>query len=120
MELKRYKKLYKTMFDRADIYIGFIEHGLKMLRQEGILSYISTDRFIKNTYGRRIRELISKEYAVRFFIDIHETDPFEENVMTYPCIYGITKKSVSETLCFTSKTVEQEELKVIKQKILEN
>lgn len=34
-----YRSRYASLFDRADIYVAFIEHGLDLLSQDGKLSF---------------------------------------------------------------------------------
>lgn len=108
-----YRERFKTMFDRADIYIAFIEHGLKLLSDDGILSYICTDRFTKNTYGRKIRKYINELFRVKYFIDIHETQPFQQEVSSYPCIFGIDRKQGQGTICISSDSISEKNLQRI-------
>ncbi|WP_373231951.1 Eco57I restriction-modification methylase domain-containing protein [Cohnella sp.] len=84
---KKYRSTYKTLFDRADIYVAFIEHSLEMLNKDGRLSFICTDRFTKNRYGKDIRKLVSEKYHVLHFLDIHNSQPFIDEVSAYPCIF---------------------------------
>jgi hypothetical protein len=96
----KYRNIYKTLYDRADIYVAFIEHGLEMLANKGRLGFICTDRFTKNRYGKEIRRLINDNYNVVHFLDIHNSQPFIDDVSAYPCIFTIenSDKSVSRTL----------------------
>ncbi|WP_083678071.1 Eco57I restriction-modification methylase domain-containing protein [Paenibacillus sp. FSL R7-0337] len=84
---KKYRTTYKTLFDRADIYVAFIEHSLEMLNGNGCLSFICTDRFTKNRYGKDIRKLVSEQYHVMHYLDIHNSQPFIDEVSAYPCIF---------------------------------
>ena len=59
-----YRTRWATMRGRADIYVGFYERGLTLLRPEGRLSYICADRWMHNSYGKALRGLIYKRYAV--------------------------------------------------------
>ncbi|MFJ2047899.1 Eco57I restriction-modification methylase domain-containing protein [Paenibacillus marchantiae] len=86
---KKYRNLYKTLFDRADIYVAFIEHSLEMLDSGGKLNFICTDRFTKNQYGKKIRNFINDNFRVLHFMDIHNSQPFVEEVSAYPCIFTI-------------------------------
>ena len=49
-----YRQRYSTIFDRADIYVPFIEKSLRALATGGKLSFICADRWMKNRYGRKI------------------------------------------------------------------
>ncbi len=42
--LREYKRRYTTIFDRADLYIPFIERSLTLLEPKGVLGFICADR----------------------------------------------------------------------------
>jgi adenine-specific DNA-methyltransferase len=81
-----YRRMCPTMRGRADIYVGFIERGLELLRPGGGLSFICADRWMRNQYGADLRELITSEYAVDTVISMHDVDAFEDDVSAYPAI----------------------------------
>lgn len=97
---KFYREQYSTLYDRADIYVAFIEHSLEMLHAGGRLGFICTDRFTKNRYGKEIRTMINQNYRVVHFLDIHNAQAFEDEVSAYPCIFTIenSTRGVSKTL----------------------
>ncbi len=49
--LAEYLARYTTVFDRADLYIPFIERSLRLLAAEGKADIICADRWVKNRYG---------------------------------------------------------------------
>ena len=63
--LEEYRATCRTMSGRADIYIGFFEFGLRLLAQDGVLGFICADRWMRNAYGNKLRELISSRFSVR-------------------------------------------------------
>jgi len=81
-----YRQTCPTMRGRSDIYVGFIERGLDLLRPEGVLAYICADRWMRNQYGADLRELISESYSIDTVVTMHDTDAFEEDVSAYPAI----------------------------------
>lgn len=82
-----YRRRYASLFDRADLYVAFIERGLQLLRSEGVLSFICADRWILNKYGAPLRELVTSRYAVKCYVDLHDASPFESDVIAYPSIF---------------------------------
>ena len=74
------------MRGRSDIYVGFIERGLDLLKVGGALGFICADRWMKNQYGRALRQLISESYAVDTVLTMHDVDAFEEEVSAYPAV----------------------------------
>jgi adenine-specific DNA-methyltransferase len=81
-----YRRLCPTMRGRADIYVGFIERGLELLKTSGSLGFICADRWMRNQYGADLRGLISKSYAVDTVITMHDVDAFEDDVSAYPAV----------------------------------
>ncbi|MGH4015414.1 MAG: Eco57I restriction-modification methylase domain-containing protein [Pseudonocardiaceae bacterium] len=55
--MSAYRSACPTMGGRADIYVGFYEVGLRSLRPGGRLGFICADRWMRNQYGHRLREL---------------------------------------------------------------
>ena len=49
-------------------------------------SFWCADRWMRNQYGSRLRELISSGYAVEVAIAAHDVDAFESRVSAYPAI----------------------------------
>ena len=81
-----YRSECSTMRGRADIYVGFFEKGLSMLRPEGRLAFICADRWMHNQYGERLRALVSSEFALDTVVAMHDVDAFEDAVSAYPAI----------------------------------
>jgi type I restriction-modification system DNA methylase subunit len=53
--MTEYRARYSTIFDRADLYVPFIEHSLDLLQSAGHLGFICADRWMKNRYGGPLR-----------------------------------------------------------------
>jgi adenine-specific DNA-methyltransferase len=84
-----YRKRYSSIFDRADLYVAFIERALCLLSERGVLSFICADRWLLNKYGAPLRALVAERFRVRCFIDLHRASPFESEVIAYPAIFAI-------------------------------
>ncbi len=91
--LGEYRRRYETLFDRADLYVAFIERSLRLLVPGGVLSLICANRWTLNKYGAPLRRLVSSEFAVRTYIDLHHANPFESEVAAYPSIFVIGRES---------------------------
>lgn len=82
-----YRGRFETIFDRADLYVAFIERSLELLSEIGLLSFICADRWTMNRYGAPLRSLIAREYGVRVYVNLHQASPFESDVIAYPSIF---------------------------------
>lgn len=89
--LAKYRKRFKTLYDRADLYIPFYERCLDVLVPGGRLGFICTDRWTKNKYGGPLRAMVSEEFALTHFVDLVDTPAFLSDVMTYPAITVIER-----------------------------
>lgn len=77
-------------FGMYDLYYAFYEYGLKMLKPNGILLYISPNSFTKNMSGAKMREYIEKNHLLTYFEDFSDEQKFE-GYSTYTCIMMLTK-----------------------------
>jgi len=84
--MERYRRLYPTMRGRSDIYVGFIERGLTLLRPGGKLGFICSDRWMRNQYGSKLRDFVSRGFAVDAVVTMHDVSTFEEEVSAYPAV----------------------------------
>jgi len=87
-----YRRRYETVYDRADIYIPFIERSLQLLSKGGALSFICADRWTKNRYGGPLRRLVANHYHLRAYIDMVDTPAFHSDVIAYPAIFVIANE----------------------------
>ena len=83
---RTYRQSYPTMCGRADVYVAFIEAGLRSLAPDGVLAFICADRWMRNQYGRELRGLVASGFAVQTIVSLHDVDSFEEAVAAYPAI----------------------------------
>lgn len=81
-----YRQACPAMGGRSDVYVGFYERGLSALRNNGVLGFICSDRWMRNAYGARLRELIAREWAVDAVLSMTGVDAFEDEVSAYPAI----------------------------------
>lgn len=95
--LAEYRKRYSTIYDRADLYIPFIERCLTNLNQNGILGFICADRWMKNKYGGSLRAMIARDYHLVFYVDMMDTPAFTSKVSAYPAITVIKREKPALT-----------------------
>jgi hypothetical protein len=89
--LEAYRRLYPTMTGRCDIYVGFIEAGLRQLADGGALGFICADRWMRSAYGAGLRRMISSAFAVEAVIEMHDAPAFEDEVAAYPAVIVIRR-----------------------------
>ncbi|MDT0445283.1 Eco57I restriction-modification methylase domain-containing protein [Streptomyces johnsoniae] len=87
-----YRRACPTMGGRADIYIGFYEVALRSLNRGGQLGFICADRWMRNQYGRRLRQLVTKDFSMDLALVMHDVDAFDDQVSAYPAITVISNR----------------------------
>ncbi|MFJ7217081.1 Eco57I restriction-modification methylase domain-containing protein [Amycolatopsis sp. NPDC098790] len=93
-----YRKTWLTMRGRGDIYVGFIERCLTMLRDQGKLGFICADRWMRNQYGADLRKLVANRFSVEHIWTMHDVDAFETQVSAYPAITVLARSSQGEAV----------------------
>jgi hypothetical protein len=94
---EEYRRRYKTLYDRADLYVAFMERSLAELRDGGVLGFIVSDRWTKNKYGGPLRKLVSKEHHLRHYVDMVNTPAFLRDVIAYTGIFVIAREEDGPT-----------------------
>jgi hypothetical protein len=84
--MSEYRSRYSTIYDRADLYIPFIERSITSLDTDGVCAFICADRWTKNKYGGPLRQLIAENYHLKAYIDMVDTPAFSTDVIAYPAI----------------------------------
>lgn len=87
-----YRRRWSTMRGRADIYVGFYERGLSLLKPGGKLGFICADRWMRNQYGGSLRRFVTSGYAVEHVWSMHDVDAFEADVAAYPAITVLARE----------------------------
>ncbi len=98
-----YRQACPTMRGRSDIFVGFIELGLRLLAAGGVLGFIVADRWMRNQYGANLRNLVADDFSVEAVVEMHDVDAFEEPVSAYPAI-TVIRKAEQESVLVASTT----------------
>jgi Eco57I restriction-modification methylase/TaqI-like C-terminal specificity domain len=95
--LAEYRHRFDTLFDRADLYIPFIEKSLKLLEPKGSVGFICSDRWMKNRYGGPLRKMVAKDFHLKYYVDMVNTEAFHAEVSAYPAITVISLEKSEAT-----------------------
>lgn len=95
--MAEYRARYRTIYDRADLYIPFIERCLSSLELGGVLGFICADRWMKNKYGGPLRGMVASQYRLSCYVDMVDTAAFDADVIAYPAITIIRREQPGPT-----------------------
>lgn len=81
------KMNYDTYERTGDIYCLFYEMGMKLLKKGALLSYITSNGWMKSAYGQSLRSLIAEKYAPSLLVDfagykVFESATVDVNILT--------------------------------------
>jgi adenine-specific DNA-methyltransferase len=103
-----YFKSYKVFERTGDIYSLFFEKSIEILKQNAVLSFITSNRFCNTNYGLSTREFLSN-FNLLALINFNNVDIFDEaNVGTI--IISLTKEHAKENNKFIA--IQLNELKL--------
>jgi hypothetical protein len=91
LEVEIYKELYRSAkTGNYDIYVVFIEQGLKLLNPKGQLGFICPHKFFNSKYGEPVRTLIAEGKHLSHVVHFGDQQVFE-GATTYTCLLFLDK-----------------------------
>ena len=78
------KPLYRAYTGTADLYVYFYEQGMNLLREHGILTYISSNKYFRAKYGEKLRKVLAEDSTLHQIIDFGDAPVF--TAIAYPTI----------------------------------
>lgn len=95
LELPIYKQLFASAYKQFDKYFLFIERGLNLLTDDGILGYIVPSKFTKVGAARKLREKLANDGHLDSIVSFGANQIFADKT-TYTCLL-ILKKTAQDT-----------------------
>jgi hypothetical protein len=103
-KLKARKEVLKEQYPRftstADIYVYFYDKGLELLKDGGILCYITSNKYFRSNYGGRLRRHLARHTTIHRIIDFGDAPVFTS--IAYPSIILVEKKPPEKNHRFTA------------------
>lgn len=89
-EIKPYlENNYQTYKGTADLFVYFVELGLRNIKPSGDFNYIIPNKWMRAGYGDKLRKYV-KSHKVNEILDFGDLPVFD-NATTYPSILSISK-----------------------------
>lgn len=88
--IKDLKPTLKRVFPEVytgvgDLYVYFYARGLQILKPDGMLAFISSNKWFRAAYGEKLRRLVAESSRIRTVIDFGELPVFK-GAGTFPMI----------------------------------
>lgn len=79
------KSVYGDRFaGTADLFVYFYFRALQLLRSNGVLAFISSNKWMRAGYGEKLRETLRTQTTVKNLIDFGDLPLF--GAIAYPCV----------------------------------
>ena len=85
------KKEYEIFEAFADLYCYFIERGVGLLNNNGVLNYITSNSFLRTNYGRPLRNFLINNTEIKSLINIEDSQLFG-NAVVNNAILSVSRK----------------------------
>ncbi|MCD8295614.1 MAG: restriction endonuclease [Clostridia bacterium] len=83
------KGLYNVYSGTADLSIYFNELGFRLLADGGIISFITTNKFLNTKYGEQVRKLLSSQ-RINILLNFEQVEVFEK-ILVSSVIFIVSK-----------------------------
>jgi adenine-specific DNA-methyltransferase len=97
------KQGYEVFTSTADLYVYFYEKGYQLLKQQGVLAYITSNKWMRAKYGEKLRKFLKEKTTIIKLIDFGGYRVFEQTVDT--CILLFKKEKPPKGHTFEFLTV---------------
>ncbi|RLB87330.1 MAG: hypothetical protein DRH50_17025, partial [Deltaproteobacteria bacterium] len=104
------KQKYETFAKTGDIYSLFYEKGYRILRNGGVLAFITSNKWMRAAYGKKLREFFKTKVVVEQLIDFGDSPIFSEattytNILLFRKMIGNSQtKAWDLSSSYTAKT----------------
>lgn len=93
---KSLREIYKENFPEldgksTDLYVYFICHGLNVLTDTGVLTFVTPAQFQTSHYGKPVRRIINEKCDLKVIADFGELPVFK-NVSVHTSVYCLSRK----------------------------
>ena len=90
LELPLYKANYTSAYKQFDKYFLFLEQGINLLNDDGILGYIVPSKFTKVGAGKKLREELATKRYLHSIVSFGANQVFADKT-TYTCLLILHK-----------------------------
>ena len=96
---------YETFQKTGDIYALFIEKGVSLLKQNGLLAFITSNKWMRAGYGKSLRNFLATKTQPLKLIDFGDSQLFE-SATTYTSI--LIAKNSGEEIAFNACAIQDD------------
>jgi adenine-specific DNA-methyltransferase len=100
------KMCFKTFERSGDIYCLFYEYGMSLLKPGYLLSFITSNKWMRAAYGEKLRHFLSQECDTTLLIDFAGYKVFDNATVDVNILNAFKRQPQGKTLsCSIDKTI---------------
>ena len=102
---------YKTFARTGDIYCLFYERGHQLLKKNGHLCYITSNKWMRAGYGEKTREFLANNTDPQLLIDFAGVKIFESATVDTNILLFANGKNQHKTICAVTNKSNKDDIK---------
>ncbi|MCC6962533.1 MAG: Eco57I restriction-modification methylase domain-containing protein [candidate division Zixibacteria bacterium] len=116
-EMKELLTLYRSVYPIAhgsfDIYILFFKRALDLMKQNGTLCFITSNKYVIADYGSKLRDLLKTDTTILKLIDLADCRKVFENVLVSPIVTVVQKSLPMPEHCVKIALLGEDDLAIL-------
>lgn len=109
-----YQKTYSDVYNgAADLYLYFYDLSINILKEKGVLGFITPNKWMERKYGNGLRRLVSK-YLILNIVNLSRLKVFEDAIADPSIITIQNQKDLNDTEFKYSSPITENQLSSIK------
>ncbi len=119
---RRYEKCgYHSFHSNGDIYFLFYERALQLLRPDGLLCFITSNKWLRNDAAKRLRDHLTENASTLMLIDFPGQSLFKRATVVNNILLAQKRKDdTTVTTCATTEGMDVDDVKNIAQFVSEH
>ncbi len=81
-----FRQSYQVFHGNADLFVYFFAQGLKLLRKDGVLAFISSNAWLRANYATSLRRYLRTETTIETIVDLGDNRVFADAPDLMPAI----------------------------------
>ena len=84
---------YQSAYGSYDIYVLFIERAINLLKENGILGFITSNKYFISDYGKNLRKFLMENGEIVKIVDLSDTKKIFKDALVSTAIIIFRKRS---------------------------
>ena len=93
------KDYYQSYQPFADVYCYFIEKAINLQNEEGVLSLITSNSYLRAEYGAPIRRLLQSKNTLRRLLSVEDSQVFESAIVNVAILMSRKLTNLTDDIC---------------------